>query len=129
MLLQLLLDVAQGLVAIHGHQPDSIIHRDLHIRNILVTSDGRAKLTDFGCGRAVSNDVLALAAGQTSQPGFLPIVPPEARSDPVAELHAPSPAYDIWGYGLLVVQLVACLHSVPPDKDWESLEDVQHGQR
>ncbi len=37
----------------HAHQA-SLIHRDVKPQNILVASDGRVKVTDFGIARAVS---------------------------------------------------------------------------
>lgn len=42
---QAALDVARGLVFMHSK---NIVHRDIKSKNILLTSDGRAKIGDVG---------------------------------------------------------------------------------
>lgn len=44
------LDVATGLSYLHP----TIVHRDLKPANILINSDKRAKISDFGLARSVS---------------------------------------------------------------------------
>ena len=46
--LKLVADVAAGIAYLHSRQ---VVHRDLSTRNILLTSDSRAKICDFGCAR------------------------------------------------------------------------------
>ena len=48
-----LLDVLRGLVYLHDHR---IVHRDIKGENVLIDSDGTAKLADFGASKAVSVD-------------------------------------------------------------------------
>lgn len=53
--LQLATDVAEALVYVHSFLPP-LVHRDLKSRNVLLSSDMQAKLTDFGSTRAKSED-------------------------------------------------------------------------
>jgi predicted Ser/Thr protein kinase len=50
--LDIVKDVAQGLLAAHGK---GVIHRDLKPANIMLTEDGRARLTDFGLAQDAEN--------------------------------------------------------------------------
>ncbi|WP_425807205.1 Stk1 family PASTA domain-containing Ser/Thr kinase [Desulfitobacterium sp. Sab5] len=49
--INLAMQIAQAIRHAHEHK---IIHRDIKPHNILVTADGRLKVTDFGIARAVS---------------------------------------------------------------------------
>lgn len=49
-LLQICLDVAEGLAFLHSFQPEPCLHLDLKPDNVLLFN-GRAKLTDFGLAR------------------------------------------------------------------------------
>ncbi|KAK1699083.1 hypothetical protein QYE76_015780 [Lolium multiflorum] len=44
-------DVARGLAYLHG---EAMVHGDVKARNVVIGSDGRAKLADFGCARKFS---------------------------------------------------------------------------
>ncbi|KZV97505.1 kinase-like protein [Exidia glandulosa HHB12029] len=48
----LLLQVAQGLEFLHTRTPE-IVHGDVHTGNVLITTEGRAVLTDFGLNNVV----------------------------------------------------------------------------
>lgn len=69
----ILIDVASALVYLHSRNPP-VIHRDLTARNVLIDERSmRAKVTDLGNSRFVSNQKT-----MTKFPGTLVYMPPEA---------------------------------------------------
>ncbi|RLN94765.1 hypothetical protein BBJ28_00005283 [Nothophytophthora sp. Chile5] len=52
---QLAIDVIEALVYVHSFIPP-LVHRDLKSRNVLISAEMRAKLTDFGVSRFRSSD-------------------------------------------------------------------------
>jgi hypothetical protein len=61
--LQMALDIAEGLTYAHSFNPP-LVHRDLKSRNILLTLDLKAKISDFGVSRFLSeNDTMTTGIG------------------------------------------------------------------
>jgi serine/threonine protein kinase len=83
-------DVLRGLAYIHEK---SLVHGDIKSRNIVVGADGRAKIADFGCARAVGS------AG--------PIIggTPAFMAPEVARGEEQGPAADVWAVGCTVVEM------------------------
>lgn len=50
--------VSQGLEAAHN---SGIIHRDVKPQNIIISTDGKVKVTDFGIARATTNNTISTA--------------------------------------------------------------------
>ena len=72
-----LLDTASGLEYLHSHTP-AIIHRDLTAKNVLLNSQLRAKIADFGNSRIMELHSDASPGSMTAEPGTLAYMPPEA---------------------------------------------------
>ncbi len=53
--LSIAIQVARGIQAAHAK---NIIHRDIKPQNIIISSDGKVKVTDFGIARAASEDTI-----------------------------------------------------------------------
>jgi serine/threonine-protein kinase len=66
--LEIARQVTEGLEYAHQQQ---VIHRDLKPANILVTEDGRAKITDFGIAKITALEGAARTLGVTGTPSFM----------------------------------------------------------
>ena len=96
----ILCDTAKGLSYLHNHQP-AVIHRDLTARNVLLSSDRVAKISDFGNSRIMNIDPKCTSEliSTTRVSGTAIYMPPEACSD-----HAKfNKMLDIFSYGHLAL--------------------------
>ena len=94
--LSILRDVASGLLYLHSRRP-AIIHRDLTGNNILLDSELRAKIADFGNVQIMDVNPEATPKIFTSLPGTLDYMPPEAETDSAKY----DPSLDVFSFGHL----------------------------
>ena len=94
--LSILRDVASGLNYLHSHKP-AIIHRDLTGTNVLLDTELRAKISDFGNARIMDLDPEATPGVFTSLQGTPDYMPPEAQGDSAKF----APSLDIFSFGHL----------------------------
>ena len=94
--------ILSGLAYLHAKQ---IAHRDLKCANVLLTSDGKVKLADFGCSKrlerleATIGDKTLFAQTFT---GSVPWMAPEVISQSGHTTKA-----DIWSVGCLVIEMLS----------------------
>lgn len=91
--------VAQSASALQAAHAAGLVHRDIKPGNLLITPDGRVKITDFGIAR-IADQVPLTATGQVM--GTVQYLSPEQASG-----HAASPATDIYSLGIVAYECLA----------------------
>ena len=57
-------DIIKGLIYIHERRPNSLIHRDIKPRNILLTNSFSAKIADFGLSTFLIENIIKIASNK-----------------------------------------------------------------
>src|SRR3954469_2420287 len=91
--------VAQTASALQAAHAAGLVHRDIKPGNLLITPDGRVKITDFGIAR-IADQVPLTATGQVM--GTVQYLSPEQASG-----HPASPATDIYSLGIVAYECLA----------------------
>lgn len=91
--------VAQTAAALQAAHAAGLVHRDIKPGNLLITPDGRVKITDFGIAR-IADQVPLTATGQVM--GTVQYLSPEQASG-----HPASPATDIYSLGIVAYECLA----------------------
>ncbi|MFC0680335.1 serine/threonine protein kinase [Lysobacter korlensis] len=91
--------VAQTASALHAAHAAGLVHRDIKPGNLLITPEGRVKITDFGIAR-IADQVPLTATGQVM--GTVQYLSPEQASG-----HPASPSTDIYSLGIVAYEALA----------------------
>ncbi|KAI3454434.1 hypothetical protein Pfo_011097 [Paulownia fortunei] len=96
---RVLADVAEGLNYLHHGWDQVVVHRDIKSSNVLLDSDMRGRLGDFGLAKLYTHGEVP---NTTRVVGTLGYLAPE-----VVTLAAPTAASDVYSFGVVVLE-VAC---------------------
>jgi serine/threonine protein kinase len=91
--------VAQTANALQAAHAAGLVHRDIKPGNLLITPEGRVKITDFGIAR-IADQVPLTATGQVM--GTVQYLSPEQASG-----HPASPSTDIYSLGIVAYEALA----------------------
>ncbi|WP_298122669.1 protein kinase domain-containing protein [uncultured Aurantimicrobium sp.] len=91
--------IAQTSAALQAAHSAGLVHRDIKPGNMLITPEGRVKITDFGIAR-IADQVPLTATGQVM--GTVQYLSPEQASG-----HPASPSTDIYSLGIVAYECLA----------------------
>src|SRR5438552_4191080 len=93
--LQIAAQVCEALEFAHSH---GVVHRDIKPQNILLTADGRVKVTDFGIARALSSATITQTGTVLGSVQYLS--PEQARGTTVGR------SADLYALGVVLYEMV-----------------------
>jgi len=91
--------VAQTATALQAAHDAGLVHRDIKPGNLLITPEGRVKITDFGIAR-IADQVPLTATGQVM--GTVQYLAPEQASG-----HTATPSTDVYSLGIVAYECLA----------------------
>jgi serine/threonine-protein kinase len=95
--LELAVAIAEGLAFAHAH---GLVHRDVKPQNVLLSSEGEIKVTDFGIARSLDVEHGVTQTGTVLGTSNY-IAPEQARGQPV------TPLTDVYALGVVLWELLA----------------------
>uniref|UniRef100_A0A803M956 Protein kinase domain-containing protein n=1 Tax=Chenopodium quinoa TaxID=63459 RepID=A0A803M956_CHEQI len=94
--LRISIDIANGLQYFHEHTRPQVIHKDIKSSNILLDTNMRAKIANFGLARSGCNAITMHIVGTQ---GY---IAPEYLTDGIV-----SPKMDVFSFGVVLLELLS----------------------
>ena len=132
--LLLLERIAEGVALLHSAQPQLVVHGDIKSDNVLLTTEGEPRLSDFGISeikRAVSTSSGSVSATRATKrdqaSGTWPYMAPELykRRDVLAL--TPSPPTDVYAFATLAWEVLAGARPWAGASEADRLADIRDG--
>jgi tRNA A-37 threonylcarbamoyl transferase component Bud32 len=89
------IEIARGLTVAHNRR---MIHRDIKPQNVLIDSEGRAKLTDFGISRQLEQDGMTATGRVLGTTDY--VAPEQAMGHPVDQRS------DVYSLGVVLYEML-----------------------
>lgn len=117
--LRIAIDVANGLQYIHEHTRPKVVHKDIKSSNILLDSNMRAKIANFGLAKSGCNAITMHIVGTQ---GY---IAPEYLSDGVV-----STKMDVFSFGVVLLELISGREALDEEGHvlWSSASGVMDGK-
>jgi serine/threonine protein kinase len=110
------LDYAHNLCDESG-EPFGIVHRDISPANVLLATDGTAKIIDFGIAKATSSKLLSQTGGIKGKFSYMP---PEALTGEPLDARS-----DLFSLGVLAHELLTARPLFSGGSEFETMRRVQ----
>ncbi len=107
------IQVAKGMEAAHSHH---IVHRDIKPQNIIISKEGKVKVTDFGIAKAATSSTI-----NSSAMGSVHYISPEQARGGYSDERS-----DIYSFGITLFEMLT--GKVPFDGDTTVSVALQHIQ-
>jgi serine/threonine-protein kinase len=107
------IQIANGIEAAHKHH---IVHRDIKPQNVILSKDGKVKVTDFGIAKAATSNTI-----NSSAMGSVHYISPEQARGGYSDERS-----DIYSFGITLYEMLT--GKVPFDGDTTVAVAVQHIQ-
>lgn len=111
--------ILQALSALAYAHAQGVVHRDIKPANIIITSDGTAKLMDFGIARSVADHIQLTQTGAVV--GSFHYMSPEQIQGAAIDGRS-----DLYSTGIMLYEMVTGVRPITGDSSWNIMNAHVH---